>query len=698
MDDRPEGDRPEAAALRSQMANVCSMFALAMVMFDRTQEADILRLAVSSVGALGPYRARGTYLVDEAGMRTSDGDGSLIVPLIELGGAEGEVEVTGAAWSWAFPMRAVAGHSGYLVVSADREPPVGQRFLLATLAHLAGAALVRADLHRRAQAGSAELGELNTRLESINEQLQNAVTDLQKRQRIHEVLARVAALGGGTGGVADAVHDLTGLAVVVEDRFGNLLAWAGPGRPRTYPRPQPRIRADMLTRIQRTGRAMRHRDRIVAVAQPRDEVLGVLSLVDPGLRAGERDVFALEYAAVALAMELAHQRALAETELRLRRDLVDDLLNGVDNESAWARAAAIGHDLHRPHQVVVARWAASVRDEAVVVALGRAAARVLGPALLTTRRRGAAVLVVPRPDDAAGHPPWAELHDTLASLVRSADGSIGVGRPCEDPVELPRSYSEAVRALEVNVAAGGPGGATTFDELGIYRLLAAGAGDGEVRAFVREWLGPLIDYDAANRSELVVTLWQYYECGGNYDATARALTIHRSTLRYRLRRIRDLSGHDLGAVESRLNLHVASRAWQILIEPLTRDRPHRPSRSSRRTSGVSTRCSARNQACSSPVRMTSDTNRSFVPSSPRAPTREAASCASMRICSCPSSSRDSIAGTASTPSGARGMRVISATCLGSPTATPPRLCTRSASESMMTSCSPACLSSSRCRE
>ena len=42
----------------------------------------------------------------------------------------------------------------------------------------------------------------------------------------------------------------------------------------------------------------------------------------------------------------------------------------------------------------------------------------------------------------------------------------------------------------------------------------------EVRAFVREWLGPLIDYDTANRSELVATLWQYYECGGNYDATA----------------------------------------------------------------------------------------------------------------------------------------------------------------------------------
>jgi hypothetical protein len=51
---------------------------------------------------------------------------------------------------------------------------------------------------------------------------------------------------------------------------------------------------------------------------------------------------------------------------------------------------------------------------------------------------------------------------------------------------------------------------------------SAGAGDGEVHTFVREWLGPLIDYDAANRSDLVATLWQYYECGGNDEATARA--------------------------------------------------------------------------------------------------------------------------------------------------------------------------------
>jgi len=154
-------DRERLGALRAQMSNVCSMFALGMVMFDLTEESEILRLAVSSVGALGPYHAQDPYLVDDAGMHSSDGDDRLIVELIKLDGVDGAVEVLGAEWSWAFPMRAVSGHTGYLVVSADHEPSIDQRFLLTTLAQLTGAALVSARLHRRERTSTVELGDLN---------------------------------------------------------------------------------------------------------------------------------------------------------------------------------------------------------------------------------------------------------------------------------------------------------------------------------------------------------------------------------------------------------------------------------------------------------------------------------------------------------------------------------------------------------
>ena len=63
--------------------------------------------------------------------------------------------------------------------------------------------------------------------------------------------------------------------------------------------------------------------------------------------------------------------------------------------------------------------------------------------------------------------------------------------------------------------------------------------------------GTLLDPDDSKNSEPAMTLSDYLECGGNYDESAAALHIHRSTLRYRLARIAQLTGHDLRKVDTR---------------------------------------------------------------------------------------------------------------------------------------------------
>jgi DNA-binding PucR family transcriptional regulator len=57
---------------------------------------------------------------------------------------------------------------------------------------------------------------------------------------------------------------------------------------------------------------------------------------------------------------------------------------------------------------------------------------------------------------------------------------------------------------------------------------------------------------------------RYLECGRNYDRTAHALNVHRSTLKYRLQRIREVSGHDLGDPDVCFNLQLATRALATL--------------------------------------------------------------------------------------------------------------------------------------
>jgi DNA-binding PucR family transcriptional regulator len=141
---------------------------------------------------------------------------------------------------------------------------------------------------------------------------------------------------------------------------------------------------------------------------------------------------------------------------------------------------------------------------------------------------------------------------------------IGIGSRCEVPADFPQSFVEARRALNIRLRSASPEGVSAFDELGFYRLVDAAHRAGAVEGFVREWLGALLDYDESRNSELVLTLSQYLECGGSYSESAATLHIHRSTLRYRLSRIREITGVDLRDVDNRFNLHVATRAWRFL--------------------------------------------------------------------------------------------------------------------------------------
>lgn len=139
-----------------------------------------------------------------------------------------------------------------------------------------------------------------------------------------------------------------------------------------------------------------------------------------------------------------------------------------------------------------------------------------------------------------------------------------MGGRCQAAEEFPYSCREAELALRIQRASGGPEQATIFDDLGVYKVLGSAHDTAAMERFVQEWLGELIAYDAAHGTDLVLTLSEYLDRGGSYQASAQVLTVHRSTLKYRLRRIREVSGLDLGLPDVQFNLQVATRAWRTL--------------------------------------------------------------------------------------------------------------------------------------
>lgn len=532
-------------------AHLASLCALSVALSSEHEVVEIFRRAGAAVPSLGSCRTLASY-------RQVDGEFQQYPPTrptqpgldeqISAQDGAGSVHLTDEKWGWAFALRSLSGAVGSLIVGSDRTPRPDEIYLLEVLAQVTGAALANANTHERASTHATELTE-------INEHLAATVLRLERQTRVLEVLSGAAAYGQGEQGIADAIAQLTDVPVAVEDPFGNLLAWSGPNRPEPYPKDAPEQRDRLLHRLATHNAPLRVHDRVIMLVKPRAEVLGTLALIDPDDLVAETHLFALAYGSTMLALELAHQRNLAEIELRLRRDLVDDLASGTDNDSAYARAEALGHDLRGTHYVVLVHSAD--RSEAITEAVRRVAS-ASSLQSIQGRHGGMIVLITNRRPDPVG------FHQALRKGVDSTPITIGISGRCEQPSDLARSFADAHRAVHIRRRSRIPDGATAFDELGFYRLVDAARAEGQVEEFVREWLGALLDYDDARNSDFVYTLAQYLECGGNYNDSAAALHIHRSTLRYRLGRIRELTGHDLRDMNIRFNLQAATRAWQFL--------------------------------------------------------------------------------------------------------------------------------------
>lgn len=84
--------------------------------------------------------------------------------------------------------------------------------------------------------------------------------------------------------------------------------------------------------------------------------------------------------------------------------------------------------------------------------------------------------------------------------------------------------------------------------------------DPNLRAFAAAHLEALVEYDEARGQSLVSTLEVFCRHGGRKAEAARALHLERQTLYYRLNRIEEILGVDLGDEDSRLSLHLSLRA------------------------------------------------------------------------------------------------------------------------------------------
>jgi len=141
--------------------------------------------------------------------------------------------------------------------------------------------------------------------------------------------------------------------------------------------------------------------------------------------------------------------------------------------------------------------------------------------------------------------------------------AIGASSRVPDPSGLGAAAEQAQRALSVALRMGVAGRVTTYDDLGIHRLLLHVPQD-ELRTFAHDVLGRLLAYDREHRSSLALTLATYLHANENLRRTAAEMHLHVNTVNYRIRRIEAITGLGLADPRQRLLAQVAVEALRVL--------------------------------------------------------------------------------------------------------------------------------------
>jgi purine catabolism regulator len=133
---------------------------------------------------------------------------------------------------------------------------------------------------------------------------------------------------------------------------------------------------------------------------------------------------------------------------------------------------------------------------------------------------------------------------------------VGVSRAASIPKDIPRLYEEARVALNVGVRLSGAGHVTIFSELGLYRLISNVSQD-ELKAFVTDTLGPLLDLPEPSRSDLLKSLSVLSSTRFNVAESARILHYHYNTMRYRVTKLERMLGPFADESSAQLRIGVA---------------------------------------------------------------------------------------------------------------------------------------------
>ena len=146
-----------------------------------------------------------------------------------------------------------------------------------------------------------------------------------------------------------------------------------------------------------------------------------------------------------------------------------------------------------------------------------------------------------------------------------------LSRVCHHPEDYAATNGDLAEALGLLDALGRRKAVILHTDLGMLRLLTDEGRRGQALRFANELLRPLIEHDDEACGDLLTTLRAYLASGGHIRATASNLGVHENTVRYRLGKIRRISGVDADQLDHLLDARFALHVLDLATGGVVRD-------------------------------------------------------------------------------------------------------------------------------
>ncbi|MGI6317646.1 MAG: GAF domain-containing protein [Firmicutes bacterium] len=412
-------------------------------------------------------------------------------------------------------------------------------------------------------------------LERLNEKLLKQQKMLEKSSEIHKKLTELVLRGRGIEAICSTLAAFINCPVQIEDKDFNIKATTAQNETDTK---SFLCGKDLIldSSYSRQVKELFHdRKPVEIVLGPErtqylvpivagEQILGLLTALSNQGNLKQLYRTAMEQGATITALEMLKEKAAVEQTKRLKENFIEHVLEGNFESDDWVqhRALQLGFDLEKCYQIIALEIEpdAKCRCKPELYQEIREFCMNSFPDVVVVTKSSyiTMMFVYDRGKQPDGARPLVDLlKERLPGVVKGGNWWIALGTHCDSLEKCVLSYRNAITTLGIMKSLKLKNRVICYDNLGIFSLIEINSRC--FARFIKKALGPLVEYDQKHRTQLVETLNLYYKYNGNVLMASRKGYLNPSTMKYRLRRIKEITGLDYKDADVSLQLQLAIR-------------------------------------------------------------------------------------------------------------------------------------------